>query len=572
MKVIGKTLEGSVRRPLLIVAVAAISLTATTTVTTAAWTDNEWVSSAAGVASPGDCATNSLFSSQASSRQLTGMVLGSQLDSIAGIEGLTVLNGGAGAVPSPQSATPVPNAADTFISKLPVTALGTNPITAGLGLGVPTGGLGTYTQWAQSLNSGQSRGAAGLVTDQSGAVNVAGTATGAATAPKAASISLGQFLPASLAGVTLDVGAVASSATIDGCTLVNGWPTLATAPAVERNYGIAGLDLSAAVPALRSLSIQGSSLAGGVPAQLDSLTGPGGLTTGISTGMDTLVAPLLGSLDSSASTVATLTSPDLSPVAALMTARIADGDQTVTIDLAAGVVEVDIARLAGGTLGLNGRQANQAVLLDDAMMTAVTAKVTLLLDQWRISVVEALKTALEGVVIEATTTVSVLGLLGAPVATIDVKTGPATLGQFLAHGAPPPRTKSTVLGAGIGDVLLDSVVTTLTNGANDVVLGALQASIFNAGVVPGVDADLARLSDAVAQALSPILVSVATLVSIHVNVQPDMAWQGAKPADVSAEPGEYKVSAVRVGLIDRGDLLSLSLGTSSAGPVNIRQQ
>jgi len=67
--------------------------------------------------------------------------------------------------------------------------------------------------------------------------------------------------------------------------------------------------------------------------------------------------------------------------------------------------------------------------------------------------------------------------------------------------------------------------------------------------------------------VGPVLTAVRTLVAINVNVQPDKNWPGTKPADVTAAAGEYKVSAIRVGLVDSAGLLSLQLGSSSAGPV-----
>jgi hypothetical protein len=71
-------------------------------------------------------------------------------------------------------------------------------------------------------------------------------------------------------------------------------------------------------------------------------------------------------------------------------------------------------------------------------------------------------------------------------------------------------------------------------------------------------------------AVGSILTAVTSLVAINVNVQPDQPWPGIRPADVTAAAGEYKVSAVRVGLIGNAALLSLSIGNSSAGPVALR--
>lgn len=560
---------GKPRFSLMVAAVAAVSLVATTTVTTAAWTDNEWAGGTVGVGSPGDCTTNTLFSSQASARQLSGSVLGVDLDSIAGVEGLTVTNTDGAATPVPVTATGVAGVPDAFLSKLPVTALGGNPVTAALGLGAPVGSLGTYTQWAQAQENGQARAAAGLVTDQSGAVDVAGTATGAATAPDSATISLGSILPASLAGVTLDVGAVASSSSIEGCGMVNGWPTLAAAPTVTREYGVASLDLKADVPAVRLIAVDGTAVVARVPGQLSSLVAPGALTTAITNGVKALVDPLLGTLDSTASTTAKLSVPDLTPVTSLMTGTIVDEDRTIAINPATGSVEVDIAALSNETLGLNGQGPNRAVL-DSALNAFVADRVAVLLEQWKSRVMEALTKALREVTIESHTTVTLLGSLGVPVAELQVLTGPATLGDFLAGNAPAPTVTSRLLGVGVGGSLLSSLLAVLNSGANGAVQSALQTTVFTTGLVPEVGANVQALITNATKGITLTLATVSTLVAIHVNVQPDQPWAGDRPRDVAAQAGEYKVSAIRVGIVDQPGLLSLSLGTSTAGPVNYR--
>ncbi|WAJ33396.1 choice-of-anchor G family protein [Arthrobacter sp. FX8] len=557
------------RTSLAIAAAAAVCLAATTTVTTAAWVDNEWAAGSVGVGSPGDCATNTLFSGEASATQLTGSVLGTDLNSVAGVEGLTVTNVDGAVSPLPLTATPVTGVPDAFISKLPVTALGANPVTAGLGLGLPVGGLGTYTQWAQAQDSGQTRAAAGLVTDQSGAVDVGGTATGANTAPQAATISLGNVVPGSLAGVTLDVGAVASSASVQACDLINGWPTLAATPAVAREYGIASLNLRTSVPAIGALSRSGESQLDDVSNQLTALVAPGALTTAISSGLNSLLDPVLGLLDSSASTTATLSAPSLGAVRALMEETLVDNENTVAVDLAAGTVRIDIAALTDGTLGLNRQVANHTVL-DSTVTGKATAKVTQLLNQWEIRVADALTAAIREATIESRSVVTVVGTLGVPVAEIVVATGPLKLNDFLAGTAPPPLVTSKLLGLGIGGTLLNIIHSTLTNGANGVIQDALRATIFTAGLVPQVGAGIDALVVDAGTVVGNLLSSISSLVSVHVNVQPDKPWAGVKPADVSAKAGEYKVSAVRIGVINDPEPLSLSLGTSSAGPVNYR--
>jgi hypothetical protein len=516
-----------------------------------------------------------MFTNQAWARELHGTVLNTNLDTVAGVQGLTVLNNGTTASPTPVSAVLVPGTTDAYVTKIPVTALGSSPVSVGLGLGVPVGGLGTYTQWARSQKSGQAQGASGLVSDQTGAVDVAGTAQGAGSAPKAASISLGNIVPASLSGVTLDVGAIASSSKVDSCVMTNGWPMLDTTPTVQRQYGIAGLDLTAAIPAVGTLSTSGASLVGTVPAQLNALLGTGGLTTGISDGVSALINPLLGTLSlGSISTTATLSAPDLTGVTAMMTESMTDG--IVTVNLGTGTVKVNIAALTGSSVtGLNGMEPNHAVVLDAATTTAVTSRVTALLDSWKNRVLAALTTALRAITLNATTNIT-LKLAGLNAATIGVKIGAATgastgisLGDFLDGTATAPQVTANVIGLDLGGVvaaLLGPITSALLTGTNNVVKTVLNATIFNTGLVANLGTSLQALITPVINAVGPVLTAVRTLVAINVNVQPDQSWPGTKPADVTAAAGEYKVSAIRVGLVDSAGLLSLSLGSSSAGP------
>lgn len=353
--------------------------------------------------------------------------------------------------------------------------------------------------------------------------------------------------------------------------MTNGWPTLDPTPAVERGYGIASLDLNAEVPAVGTLSSQGGALVGAVPDQLNALTGTGGLTTAVSSGISDIVKPLLGTLGMSAlATTVTLSSPDLSPVKALMTETLTDG--TVTVDLGKGTVKVDLASLTGGATGLNGKGPNRAIVLDTVTTAAVTGKVTALLDAWKNRVLAALGTALRGVTLEATTNIS-LTLAGVDAATVTVKIGPSTLGQFLDGTARSPIVASKVLGLDVGGVvsaLLAPITAALTSGANAVVKDALNATVFNAGLIPALGTSLQVFITPVVNAVGSVLTAVSSLVAIHVNVQPDQPWPGTRPADVTAAAGEYKVSAVRVGLIGNAGLLSLSIGNSSAGPVALR--
>ncbi|KSU73964.1 hypothetical protein GA0061083_3332 [Pseudarthrobacter enclensis] len=548
----GNVLHHTVRNPrvsLAIAAAAAVSLAATTTVTTAAWVDNEWATGSVGVGTPGDCSTNTLFNGEASATQLSGNVLGIDLKSIAGVEGLTVTNADGGASPLPLTATPVTGVPDAFISKLPVTALGLNPVTVGLGLGLPVGGLGTYTQWAQAQGSGQTRAASGLVTDQSGAVDVGGTATGATTAPQAAKISLGNIVPASLAGVTLDVGAVASSASVQGCEMVNGWPTLAADPLDVRDYGIASLDLGANVPAAGAIVDATNTALAGVPTPQD-------LQSNLISALNTGVQEALGSLGLvRTTTTAAVVGLDLSSVRALLEKPQTQG--AVTLNLGSGRLSVDLAKLPGTSPLGNGLAPNTPVVLTQSDVTQLQEDVRLLLAQ----ITNRLRAAVDAVTVSATVRASVeVPIVGTSLGSTDVRIS-GTVGQIRAGSVQPTITP---LGLDLSTPLTASLVGAVLGAVTSSVVGPLSA------VASNLESTLAPIATEARAAAGTLLTAVGALVSIHVNVQPDRLWTGVKPADVAARPGEYKVSAIRVGLINQPGLLSISLGTSAAGPVNYR--
>jgi len=177
--------------------------------------------------------------------------------------------------------------------------------------------------------------------------------------------------------------------------------------------------------------------------------------------------------------------------------------------------------------------------------------------------------------LNATTNIT-LKLAGLNAATIGVKIGAATgastgisLGDFLDGTATAPQVTANVIGLDLGGVvaaLLGPITSALLTGTNNVVKTVLNATIFNTGLVANLGTSLQALITPVINAVGPVLTAVRTLVAINVNVQPDQSWPGTKPADVTAAAGEYKVSAIRVGLVDSAALLSLSLGSSSAGP------
>ncbi|MGX9899675.1 hypothetical protein ACW0JT_06775 [Arthrobacter sp. SA17] len=89
------------------IAVAAASLLTLSSVTDAAWTDDEYVGSAAGVMIAGDCSTTTLFQTQSAARQLSGLIGAQDLDSLAALQGLAVENSSGTLSVAPDSAVEI---------------------------------------------------------------------------------------------------------------------------------------------------------------------------------------------------------------------------------------------------------------------------------------------------------------------------------------------------------------------------------------------------------------------------------------------------------------------------------
>lgn len=560
---------------LLVASAAAIAVIASTSLTQAAWTDNEWANTSVGTATVGDCTTNNLFQNRAWGRQLTGMIAGVNLDTLAGVDGVTVSNNGNLGSVVPASATEVtpPGNKTTYISQLPVGVLGAqNPlVTAALGLGVPIGGLGAYAQWGQAKANGLAHGAAGLVSDQSGAVDVTGTKNGANSAPVSATVDLSNLLPAALAGVSLKVGAVAAEASMNSCEMVSGWPQLTQNPVPIRKYGIAGLDLNANVPAVKAVAAAGVKLTNTVQTTLTGLISAGQLSTAITEGVVALLSAVLNPLGLGAKTTGIkFSEPNLSELTALMSQPMTDG--VLTVDLGAGTVKVDIATLMNGPNGLNNLGPNHELILDDATINALVAKLGEMLDAWVGRVLAAVKKTLWDVTITSTTDISLLLGLG----TIKATVGPISIGQLIATPTPTtpqPILEIKLLGSSSG--LLTPVTNLLVGGANGVVATALKATSLADGILtPTPGTDVAKLTAPVVTAAEALLKPFSQLVSVRINVQPDQPWGGStsRPTDVTALPAgsgtsaEYKVSAIRVGLINQANVLGLSLANASVGP------
>lgn len=555
--------------------VAAAAFLSLSSGTDAAWTDDEYVGTAAGVMIAGNCSTTTLFRTESAARQLSGLLGADELDSLAALQGLSVENARGTVSVAPASAIQINPV--TFSAPLEASALGSPLLSATLGLDAAAGEAGAYNQWGRATGSGQAAAAAGTVNDQSGAIDATGTADGSATMPRSASINLSSLVPASAADMTLDIGAVASSAEVDACLLVNGWPTPNPVPVENRTYGIAGADLKAGVPSVQSMAAATTSAIDDAVDDLAALDDPGGqVTTTINTGISALVQGAAGSLTlGTVDTVITIGTLDLSGVQPLLTGTISDG--VVTIDLSNSSATVNLAALRGGANGFNGLPPNTVIGIDQALLQEVSQRTTALLAEWSSGMALALEQALEA----ATFTMQTQVVLRADVpllGTVDVarlSIGYATtLGAFLDGSAPQPTITTEVLSGALSglDTLLTPILTALNNGTGTVVQGVLVPALQGtSGVIPTAVTGIEGAADGVTAELDAILDPLAGVLSLTINVQPDQPGAPVTSAAAgNSAPGEYKISALRIATL--GNAAEIYLATASAGPLIFRPE
>ena len=219
----------------------------------------------------------------------------------------------------------------------------------------------------------------------SGGLGVTST-TPASALPGPARVGLTSVLPASTAldRADLTVGAVASTATLDGCRALESriWGD-GSVTGVTRDYGIAGLALELRSPAVAGLSGQVSSTVTSLNTAAAGLTGLNGTIS--RTVRDGVVATVNGvtnllSLGGVSGSV-TLSGLNLqSAVDPVLAGSVTSTDGTVTITPSTGVVSVDLAKLVGAPGGVNGLAPNTELVLSAAAMASITTTVGSMLD------------------------------------------------------------------------------------------------------------------------------------------------------------------------------------------------
>ena len=587
------------KRKSVVSAISVLAIVAgllTTTSSAAGFVDQEFVN---GDLTALDCDDPAGLTSRATGRFLTGRLGSSSLDPVVGLQGVTVTNNGATATPTSGA---VPSGTDAWGQPITASAIG-GLISTQIGATLPLDfGTGTYNQYGQAHQTGISTGASGAVTN-AGAVDTGAIAGG--TAAKAGTLHLSDLpgLGTTLAGlqnVDLEIGAVAATATLDGCE--SSWDgTAPSAADIQRSYIVSELKAvltSQAIAALTgsggvvptSVGLAQSTLTGLIGASNTQGTGETSVANSALSSLTTTVAGVVGSLNSGLLVldignghVATAgLTMDVSAVNALLTGNLDDG--TVSVNLSTGRITVDMGNLVGG---LNNKAPNTR-LLTSANLNEVLDRVEDLLQARLEQIDTALDTALAAATLSINLDVKVAATLlpvlpGSgigPVNALNVNLKyNGTLAQFAAGTEVITGPTVTVLsGTGIGDLLLNPLVggltaallTPLTTTVTPAVVTAV-ASGLTTPITGLISTNLSTLTTGLTNTitlLDPVLETLASVVDVLLNVRPDVA-PGPQPPVTTPLAGEYFESAIRIGVLNApggSSILSLHLANASVGP------
>jgi hypothetical protein len=591
-----------------LVGLLASALIVTTSVSAqpslAAWLDSEWVNASTGTL---DCAPGQgQFTSRASGTLISGNVLTLDLDDIAEVNGVDVTHTGTDAIVDPGTADSQGD--DAYVNPLDVSLVNAVNLSLGNFLTFPLDtGAGVVNAYAQARDTGRSVGASGAVND-TGGVQLTPVVPGSQP-PTLATIELGTILSAitgngsggGIAGLTdasLEVGAVASTAYLDACAVE--W-TGSIYDNLAREYLVAALDLNVDSPLVGALVSDAQNTLGGVETRVEALASTTGLVASVTAGVTRLVSGLLGTLRLGTVSVNNLdVTLNLAAVNALLDDTISDDAGIVAIDLATGRVGVDLAGLLGrvnGTSGVNGLAPNTQLLVNAAVVTALTDAVTQALNTWVGDLTAALSTALQVMTVSASVRVSLLGVVGTnPIAVITLAIPPTSLATLLTGNVRATSTLTLLGSVGAGscnavNVLactLAGLTTPLVNGIGKVLGDALSLAVTNTtepgGVLQTTTTTLTGLANPLigfVGAATAGLFGEGALLSLVVNAQnspnpqepagpqqPEWAVGLPGPDDFTRSTGRYDVSALRLttlGLLGPNLNVDVDLARSSVG-------
>lgn len=560
MTSLSRTVRGRIAAAGVAAFTAVVVAVTWSSVTDAAWVSNEWVHAGdldgqAGMRTVDCAAPDGAYATRGNGRVLSGSALGIDLDTLAQVTGVETTNDGSRAQVSPGTATD--SGEDGYSNPLNVVVLQALELDLTEVLQLPLdNSTGVLGQYGQAQSTGLSSAGAGFV-DGTGAISVkpGGGYPQLGTLRLSSLLdSLGYDLGTVLSGVadvSLEIGAVAGRASLDGCDYMWGADI---EDVLDREYLAAGLVTEIDSPTVGTLSQTVSGLVTTLNGAVAGLVGNGGVASELLTGLLGVVD--LGVVSSSQSEITGATI-DLTAVSDLATATRSDEAGAVAVNFGEGTIRIDTAALLARAYpdeygnGLNGLDPNTNILDDPAVVEELSEALTEVLADWVDAVDDAVQAALDGLRIEAQLVVSVILLSTVNIA-ID-----ASLDELEA-------------GDGInatGGLVLSGLV----NGATGLI-GPVLAGIIR-GALPAVSATLSSLDLAV----DPLVEVVADvysalfldgIVAVTVNAQNDPSTGDAEPADWAGLPdGRYDVAALRIGVLDAlGDAdVRLYLGRASVG-------
>ena len=442
-------------------------------------------------------------SSNSASQFLAGTLIGGDLSSIPGIDGVTAqyING----VTTGSSVT---NTSALDLTPYDQTEIVVNSVTMPISDFLQ---LGVLNQYAQASIDGASLAFAGAVSD-GGVVSIGGSTD----FPADASLNLMQLLPVTplLSEADLNVGAIIGAAQWSasaGNTIAS--TTSVTNPVQGRTYNIASANLvldspliGDAVNALSDAAATASTAASGLVSDIlndllglaDTIANTVGVT-GISVGSNNL------QVDVSLVNLQT----ELAP---LIATPVTSGDGILTVDFSAGTVTVDF-----NALGLNGQPPNTS-LLSSGVIDTLVADLAEVIQTLQATIQALVMSKLTGTAALTITGGITFDVLGIPGPTVDLNYS-GSLADFVTNTQPLTFTATDVLAP------LSGVIQPLVTAAQSA-LGATLDPLINdptTGVFPVLNAAIEAALTNLSNQLSPVFALISDAISIIINVQQDNA-------------------------------------------------
>ncbi|WP_260980976.1 choice-of-anchor G family protein [Curtobacterium pusillum] len=346
---------------------------------------------------------------------------------------------------------------------------------------------------------------------------------------------------------------------------------------VERDYGIASLDLRVDSPLVGELVTAVDETVDQLDAEVDALGGSDGvLARTIGQGVVGVLGTLTGDLGlGTLGGTVELTGPDLGgAVSPLLSEPVEDPDGTLALDLSAGSIRVDLAHLLGDDVhGLNDLPPNHEVVLDAATLGALADRLGQVVDAWAARVTTALTTALGSIHLRIALAADlsaplVLGIR-VPIATLSV--GVDTGIAALVAGRTELSVGVALLGLDLGPLLavVTGLATTLVRPLTHAVVGVLSTGLL--GLVGTLGTTVTTtIGGPVVAATGAVLARLPAVLSLRVNVQEDQRAPGVPEG--LAVTGRFTETALRLTVADAlvpGGLAHVGLATATVGPNSV---